>query len=169
MNRSASVVGAAGVMIVATALVVGCQKQSSRTPNEVGTATITSVGVDSPAPDSTTVRVQAPDGRTVRSVHRLATAQDLGDEDDTVQLARAMCERKLVCGDVGPGAQFRTLDGCLAEARSHATARLADDACLPDRTMLATCLASVRAERCDRDLDVTTRVHACKAAELCAH
>lgn len=164
MMGSASVAGAASVMMITVVAVVGCHKQSSRDPSAVGTTTITSVGLD-----STDVRVESPDGRTVRSIHRLSTAQDLGDEDDTVQLARAMCERKLVCGHVGPSAQYGTLNGCLAEARSHATARLADHACLPDRTMLATCAASVRAERCDKDIDVMSRIHACSAAELCAH
>lgn len=165
MKRNASVMGLTSTVLMGGILVVatGCHKQSARDPNAVGTTSITSVGLD-----STLVRVESPDGRTVRSVTRYPTAADLGDEDDTTQLARAMCQRKLVCGDVGPGAKFGTLDGCLAEATSLATARLSDHACLPDRTMLATCAASVRAERCDKDIDVMSRIHTCSAAELCA-
>jgi len=165
MKRSASVMGLASTMVVGGLLVVasGCHSRNARDARDVGTTSITSVTLD-----STNVRVESPDGRTVRSVTRNPTAAELGDEDDATQLARAMCQRKLVCGDVGPGAKFSTLDGCLAEARSHATARLADHACLPDRTMLATCVASVRAERCDKHIDVMSRIHSCSAAELCA-
>lgn len=165
MIRSASLMGSASTMMMGGVLVLasGCHGQSARDANDVGTTSITSVGLD-----STNVRVESPDGRTVRSVTRTPTAADLGDEDDTVQLARAMCQRKLVCGHVGPGAKFSSMDACMAEARSRATARLADHACLPDRTMLATCVASVRAERCDKDIDVMSRIHSCSAAEMCA-
>ncbi len=147
---------------------VACHPTSSRTPDEASTTTITSVGIDPIRErDVTTITVTSPEGRSRRVSSRLATDTASGDEDETQSLARAMCERKLVCGDLGPAGQYRSLESCLAEARRHATARLSDRGCLPERSAFGACLASIRAERCSKTLDPTNAIRACNASALC--
>lgn len=91
------------------------------------------------------------------------------NEDASMRLTNARCDRELECDDVGPGKRFTNRAACMNELGREPQALLRTEECpsgVDDRKFVA-CVSAVRQERCEYLLDSIERLSTCRRSELC--
>ncbi|AKV02819.1 hypothetical protein AKJ09_09482 [Labilithrix luteola] len=86
------------------------------------------------------------------------------------RIAEAQCDREATCDHIGSGGRWESRDACLAQQRGIARDHFENAACNAgvNTTVLASCLAALRAGGCG---DVTSNIDAtpaCRTTALCA-
>jgi Family of unknown function (DUF6184) len=87
----------------------------------------------------------------------------------SMRLADEICNRQEACGQIGDGAQYRSVEACMSDQGSRSPARAAHWSCAPAESQASfeTCLAAIRGERCDTPLASIDELRACRSNVVC--
>jgi hypothetical protein len=86
-----------------------------------------------------------------------------------VSLATARCDREVKCQRIGPTEKYNNRSDCLADMDRPERLALSSEACPGgiSEQGLASCLQSIRDERCDQRLEGLSRLPSCRSSNLC--
>lgn len=100
-----------------------------------------------------------------------ASAPTPASDDPTELVARAsraLCDREVVCGRVGPGKAFESADACTAAKRERVRAVIDEASCREIRgDRVAACLTAIRGAPCGPASSVLAPPAECTKAALC--
>lgn len=122
-----------------------------------------------PRPEAPRVGEGAGAGDSIRGTEQDVTISGIPWLAAVPGLARARCDREVVCGRVGADEVFESADACVMAARAAVRDELFDAECPEgiDRVQLAICLNAVRRAPCDASLDAPAIATECSRTALC--
>lgn len=90
--------------------------------------------------------------------------------DMSNRIADEICLRETTCGNVGPTDRdrYRTSEACMSDHAARSPAVVSRWVCTPAPQAFEACLAAIRGETCDTQLERADGIAACSSATVCA-
>lgn len=113
--------------------------------------------------------MRAPASTTATTGARVKPGRMILNDDAAMILAKARCQRKATCGDVGSTGHFATRDECLRGLFPQESLVVGADGCPAgvDEWQLSSCVADLRAEPCEQAVVGAGEPASCDRLALC--